>query len=94
MSLTIDQLNLALPAGLKGRTGAIMRLLRRELSGLAWPSGHWPALHPADVPMAHNATNLAIARAIARQLHRTAWQRADGHDAVRAQPARIEGNHS
>ncbi|MHA7879037.1 MAG: hypothetical protein ACX931_04550 [Saccharospirillum sp.] len=83
MSVTIEQLNLALPAGLKGRTGAITRLLYSELKGLAWPNGDWPALQPADVAMAHNATNLTIARAIARQLHRSAWQKAEGHGAVR-----------
>lgn len=78
MSLHIDQLNVTLPASLKGRTGAIQRLLRRELSILTWPSGDWPALQPPDTSMGHNATNLAIARSLARQLHQSAWQRANG----------------
>ncbi|MCH8532473.1 MAG: hypothetical protein LAT65_16605 [Saccharospirillum sp.] len=78
MSLHIDQLNVTLPASLKGRTGAIQRLLRRELSILNWPSGDWPALQPPDTSMSHNATNLAIARSLARQLHQSAWQRANG----------------
>lgn len=78
MSLHIDQLNVTLPASLKGRTGAIQRLLRRELSILTWPSGDWPALQPPDLTMGHNATNLGIARTLAQQLHQSAWQQANG----------------
>lgn len=91
MSLHIDQLNVTLPASLKGRTGAIQRLLRRELSLLAWPSGDWPALQSPEVRMGHNATNLAIARSLARQLHQTAWQRANGQNANAQQQPNEEG---
>lgn len=78
MSLSIDRLELTLPASLGRRKHAIHRLFRQELAKLDWPTGDWPTMVMPTVNLAHGSTNLGIARRLARQLHGQAWQRADG----------------
>lgn len=78
MSLSIDRLELTLPASLGRRKQAIHRLFRQELSRLDWPSGRWPSLTMPTLQVAHNSTNLGVARRLARQLHSQAWQRSNG----------------
>lgn len=78
MSLSIERLELTLPASLGTRKHAIQRLLRQELTRLTWPQGRWPGLPVPEVGIAANTTNLGIARALARQMNRAAWQRSHG----------------
>ncbi|GGX39066.1 hypothetical protein [Saccharospirillum salsuginis] len=78
MSLSIDRLELTLPASLGRRKHAIHRLFRQELAKLDWPSGDWPTMAVPTINLAHNSTNLGVARHLAQQLHGQAWQRSNG----------------
>lgn len=84
MSLSIDRLDITLPASLGARKHAIHRLLRRELAILDWPEGRWASLQAPTLGVRANATNLGVARDLARQLHASAWHRARGLESTRA----------
>ncbi|GHE20369.1 hypothetical protein [Halomonas urumqiensis] len=78
MSLSIDRLELTLPASLGRRKHAIHRLLRQELAKLDWPAGDWPTMVVPTINLAYGSTNLGVARQLARQLHGQAWQYSNG----------------
>jgi hypothetical protein len=77
MPLQIDRLNLSLPASLGHRKHAISRLLRSELQRFDWPGPlNITQLGLPALELSSRQSNLAIAGAIARQIHRSALQQA------------------